>query len=234
MNDIPENEQPVKIKETVKIQMPDLLKQQPRCDQDKNSQQKPYKSDTPSSQHIQQDQLQEIQEQFMQQKEDHLQEQKQLNHQTILLSENESHLQMNEGNQPEILPKRQQIQKTDPELLLNQQKKNIHHHPLHQQQAEPLLQLQQQQQDDTVPEITNLPTLKEEKLGVFEHLNNIACTSIDLIISTNAFNVTLGSDEICLTDEHSFNLTYNVPLSKYMIERHFELFFMYVFFFNYY
>lgn len=52
-----------------------------------------------------------------------------------------------------------------------------------------------------------------------------SCVLIDLTMRSESFNITLGTDEVC----HSFNITYNIPLSKYMKENHFELIFMYVF-----
>lgn len=51
---------------------------------------------------------------------------------------------------------------------------------------------------------------------------NSACFFIYLLIQSDSFNVTLGSDEIC----HNFNITYNIPLSKYMKENRFQLVFV--------
>lgn len=51
---------------------------------------------------------------------------------------------------------------------------------------------------------------------------NSACFFIYLLIQSDSFNVTLGSDEIC----HNFNITYNIPLSKYMKENRFQLIFV--------
>lgn len=68
------------------------------------------------------------------------------------------------------------------------------------------------------------------------HLNPIAAVAVDsaciivqIIIRAISFNTTLGSDLICPQSgggTHSFNITYNVPLSKYMKEDVFELIFV--------
>lgn len=50
---------------------------------------------------------------------------------------------------------------------------------------------------------------------------NPACIHILLLIRSESFNITLGYDEIC----RNFNITYNIPLSKYMKEKRFELVF---------
>lgn len=57
--------------------------------------------------------------------------------------------------------------------------------------------------------------------GIVE-ASNPACLSIYLLIRSESFNMTLGFDEIC----HNFNITYNIPLSKYMKENRFELVFV--------
>lgn len=57
--------------------------------------------------------------------------------------------------------------------------------------------------------------------GVPVETTNPACLLIYLIIRSESFNITLGSDEIC----HNFNITYNIPISKYMKENHFKLVF---------
>lgn len=49
-----------------------------------------------------------------------------------------------------------------------------------------------------------------------------SCIIVDLMIRSESFNITLGSDEIC----HNFNITYDIPLSKYMKENRLELVFM--------
>lgn len=49
-----------------------------------------------------------------------------------------------------------------------------------------------------------------------------SCVIIYVVIRSESFNITLGSDEIC----HNFNITYNIPLSKYMKEDRFDLVFM--------
>lgn len=51
---------------------------------------------------------------------------------------------------------------------------------------------------------------------------NAACILIYLQIRSESFNITLGSDKIC----HNFNITYIIPLSKYMKENRFELVFL--------
>lgn len=55
------------------------------------------------------------------------------------------------------------------------------------------------------------------------------CINVQLMARTDAFNVTLGSDEICPQSDgggHNFNITYNMPISKYMKENRFKLIFM--------
>lgn len=49
-----------------------------------------------------------------------------------------------------------------------------------------------------------------------------SCALIYVVLRSESFNITLGSDEIC----HNFNITYNIPLSKYMKEDRFDLVFM--------
>lgn len=58
--------------------------------------------------------------------------------------------------------------------------------------------------------------------GIPVEASNPACIIISLLIRSESFNMTLGSDEIC----QNFNITYNIPLSKYMKENRFELVFM--------
>lgn len=56
-----------------------------------------------------------------------------------------------------------------------------------------------------------------------------ACLVVQIMLRTINFNTTLGSDLICPHSGgggHSFNITYNVPLSKYMKENMFELIFV--------
>lgn len=56
-----------------------------------------------------------------------------------------------------------------------------------------------------------------------------SCFIIQLTLKTDTFNVSLGSDEICPQSDgggHGFNITYNVPISKYLKDRYFELVFM--------
>lgn len=56
-----------------------------------------------------------------------------------------------------------------------------------------------------------------------------SCLIVQVMLRTDAFNATLGSDLICPHSDgggHSFNITYNVPLSKFMKENHFELLFV--------
>lgn len=47
------------------------------------------------------------------------------------------------------------------------------------------------------------------------------CFAVDLRVRSDSFNTTLGSDEIC----HNFNITYNIPISKYMEEKRIHLVF---------
>lgn len=58
--------------------------------------------------------------------------------------------------------------------------------------------------------------------GVPLETANPACLLIYMQIRSESFNLTLGSDEIC----RNFNITYNIPLSKYMKENRFELVFL--------
>lgn len=48
------------------------------------------------------------------------------------------------------------------------------------------------------------------------------CFAVDLHVRSDSFNTTLGSDEIC----HNFNITYNIPISKYMEEKRIHLVFV--------
>lgn len=64
----------------------------------------------------------------------------------------------------------------------------------------------------------------KQREDVVEHI--VACMLVQVMLRAETFNVSLGSDEICYSDGHSFNLTYNVPLSRYMIENQFQLMFM--------
>lgn len=55
-----------------------------------------------------------------------------------------------------------------------------------------------------------------------------ACLIVQVILRTASFNVTLGSDMVCPQSDgggHSYNITYNIPLSKYMREHNFEIIF---------
>lgn len=55
------------------------------------------------------------------------------------------------------------------------------------------------------------------------------CFSIRLTAHADSFNTTLGSDDICPHadgDDHSFNITYNIPVSQYMKENRFDLTFV--------
>lgn len=58
--------------------------------------------------------------------------------------------------------------------------------------------------------------------GIPLEATNPACIFISVQIRTESFNMTIGSDEIC----RNFNITYNIPLSKYMKENRFEIVFM--------
>lgn len=51
---------------------------------------------------------------------------------------------------------------------------------------------------------------------------NSACLHIYLQIRSESFNMTFEPDEIC----RNYNITYNIPLSKYMNENRFELIFL--------
>lgn len=58
--------------------------------------------------------------------------------------------------------------------------------------------------------------------GIAAEPTKSSCVLIYVVIRSKSFNITLGSDEIC----HNFNITYNIPLSKYMKEDRFDLVFM--------
>lgn len=51
---------------------------------------------------------------------------------------------------------------------------------------------------------------------------NPGCFLIFLAFRSESLNITIGRDVIC----HNFNITYNIPLSKYMKENRFEIVFM--------
>lgn len=70
-----------------------------------------------------------------------------------------------------------------------------------------------------LPELNVLPKRNE---GVHS-ASPAECTQIDLDISTDTFNVTLGSEKICSRVGRTLNITYNVPLSRFMVERQFQL-----------
>lgn len=55
-----------------------------------------------------------------------------------------------------------------------------------------------------------------------------SCFQVQLVARIDGIgNTTLGSDEICLHDEsHGFNITYHIPISKYMTESRFEVIFV--------
>lgn len=65
-------------------------------------------------------------------------------------------------------------------------------------------------------------TASTPTFGIPVEASNPACLLIYLLIRSESFNMTLGSDEIC----HNFNITYNIPISKYMKENRFELVFV--------
>lgn len=53
------------------------------------------------------------------------------------------------------------------------------------------------------------------------------CISIRLLLRIDAFNVSVGSNQICpQSNGHGFNITANIPVSKYMKEKRFELIFV--------
>lgn len=65
-------------------------------------------------------------------------------------------------------------------------------------------------------------TTSTPAFGIPVEATNPACLLIYMQIRSESFNMTLGSDEIC----RNFNITYNIPLSKYMKENRFELVFV--------
>lgn len=55
------------------------------------------------------------------------------------------------------------------------------------------------------------------------------CFPVRLMAHADSFNVTLGTDDICPHSDggsHSFNITYNIPVSQYMKENRFDLIFV--------
>lgn len=55
------------------------------------------------------------------------------------------------------------------------------------------------------------------------------CFSVRVMARADSFNATLGSDDICPHSDgggHSFNITYNIPVSQYMKENRFDLIFV--------
>lgn len=52
--------------------------------------------------------------------------------------------------------------------------------------------------------------------------SHASCFAIDLRVKSVSLNATLGTDEIC----HNFNITYNIPISKYMEENRIHLVFV--------
>lgn len=69
---------------------------------------------------------------------------------------------------------------------------------------------------------TQTTTSTPSAYGIPVEAANPACLLIFVQIRSESFNITLGSDEIC----RNFNITYNIPLSKYMKENQFELIFV--------
>ncbi|XP_055316993.1 uncharacterized protein LOC129576268 isoform X2 [Sitodiplosis mosellana] len=62
--------------------------------------------------------------------------------------------------------------------------------------------------------------------GIPLNAANPACLIIYLQIRSESFNMTIGYDRICRINLPNFNITYNIPLSKYMKEHRFELVFV--------
>lgn len=79
---------------------------------------------------------------------------------------------------------------------------------------------------ETIPSLTKHSDVPSSTMATPTNAINptvrTACFNIYLLIRSETFNTTLGSDEIC----HNFNVTYNIPLSKYMKENRFELIFV--------
>lgn len=94
-----------------------------------------------------------------------------------------------------------------------------------------------QQQLDTTREELSL-ALKDKKpphkdakrkvdtIEVSEHRPLSDCTSITAWLQADTFNVSLGSEEICLNGGSSLNITYAIPLSKYLKDTNLELHFV--------
>lgn len=74
-----------------------------------------------------------------------------------------------------------------------------------------------------LPELNVLPKRNDDQLHRVH--TPTECAQIDLDIITDSFNVTLGSEKICFRTGRTLNITYNVPLSPFMVERHLQLVF---------
>lgn len=75
---------------------------------------------------------------------------------------------------------------------------------------------------EPLPSHTTTTTTPTPNHDVAVEPTKSTCAIIYLMIRSESLNITLGSDEIC----HNFNITYNIPLSKYMKENRFDLVFM--------
>lgn len=76
-----------------------------------------------------------------------------------------------------------------------------------------------------LPELNVLPKRNDDELHHVHTLTPTECAQIELDISTDTFNVTLGSEKICFRAGRTLNITYNVPLSRFMVERQLQLVF---------
>lgn len=58
--------------------------------------------------------------------------------------------------------------------------------------------------------------------------NTNECFNVKLFARFDTFNVSLGTDDICLNavENHGFNVTYHIPVSKHMKENHFNVIFV--------
>lgn len=86
--------------------------------------------------------------------------------------------------------------------------------------------LHQENRPESVSAVTSLPNLSPVAAVVAAETH---CLIVKVILRTATFNISLGSDRVCPQSNgggSNFNITYNVPISKYMLEHHFEILFV--------
>lgn len=80
----------------------------------------------------------------------------------------------------------------------------------------------------TIKPVLNAKALHDEspievKESISQQIEHVPCVTVELGLRTSTFNVTFGPEEFCSTGRHGFNMTYNIPLSKFMLEKRFDL-----------